>query len=369
MEKLNIKNSILIGFTLFSMFFGAGNLIFPTLLGAQSGSSFLLSILGFLLMAVVVPSVTVIVVAKHQGLKNLTDQIHPYFTLVFVTLVYLLIGPCVAIPRTASTSFEMALASLIQEDNRMLFQIIYSLLFFTLAGFVALKPNKLKNLLGKFMTPILLILILIVFLGAVFLLPVHIGDPYTRYASSPVLSGIVDGYQTMDILAALNFGIIIAINIQDLGIKNPKRVTIEIMKAGLIAGMLLAIVYCATGYIGMHSSGMFDQVTNGAQVLVYSIENSFGSFAQILVGLIFFIACFNVCTGLLSCCAQYFQELVPKISYKKWLLLFVIFSFIISSLGLDFILNMSLPILSIMCPIAILIVVFGIFKKPKQIKE
>lgn len=168
MEKLNIKNSILIGFTLFSMFFGAGNLIFPPLLGAQSGSSFLLSILGFLLMAVVVPSVTVIVVARHQGLKNLTDQIHPYFTLLFVTLVYLLIGPCVAIPRTASTSFEMALTPLIQEDNRMLFQIVYSLLFFTLAGLVALKPNKLKNLLGKFMTPILLILILIVFLGAVF---------------------------------------------------------------------------------------------------------------------------------------------------------------------------------------------------------
>ena len=180
------------------------------------------------------------------------------------------------------------------------------------------------------MTPILLILILIVFLGAAFFCFLFIfGDPYTRYASSPVLSGIVDGYQTMDILAALNFGIIIAINIQDLGIKKPKRVTIEIMKAGLIAGMLLAIVYCATGYVGMHSSGMFDQVDKWCTSFSLSIEIVLDQFAQILVGLIFFIACFNVCTDYYLVVSQYFQELVPKISYKKWLLLFVIFSFII----------------------------------------
>lgn len=369
MKKLNIKNSLLIGFTLFSMFFGAGNLIFPPLLGAQSGTHFTGSMLGFLLTAVLVPSVTVIVVAKHQGLKNLTDRIHPLFTLVFVTLIYLLIGPCVAIPRTASTSFEMAFSPLLSQDHLILFRILYSLFFFALASYTALRPNKLKNLLGKIMTPILLILIGTVFLGTLFNLNMQIGEPYKKYALSPLFSGIVDGYQTMDILAALNFGIIIAINIQDLGVKEPKRVAIEIMKAGLIAGILLGLVYCATGYVGMYTSGAFANVTNGAQVLVYAIENSFGSFAQILVGLIFFIACFNVCTGLLSCCAQYFHELIPKCSYKMWLFGFAVFSFVVSSFGLDFILNMSLPVLSIMCPIAILIVLFGIVIKPKEKKQ
>lgn len=369
MKKLSFKNSLLIGFTLFSMFFGAGNLIFPPLLGAQSGSQFVQAIAGFLLTAVFVPSLTVIVVARHQGLQNLTDRIHPAFTWIFVTLVYLLIGPCVAIPRTASTSFEMALSPLLKDEYRILFQILYSLVFFILASYAALKPGQLKNLTGKIMTPLLLILIGVVFLGTVLNLSPQTGEAYPKYAVSPFLSGIVDGYQTMDILAALNFGIIIAINIQDLGVRKPKRIAVEIMKAGLIAGILLGVVYCITGYIGMYTSGSFNTVTNGAQVLVYAIENSFGSLAQILVGLIFFIACFNVCTGLLSCCAQYFHERFSKISYKTWLLAFSLFSFIVSSFGLDFILNLSLPILSVMCPIAIFIVLFGILIKPKTKDE
>ncbi|WP_297238616.1 branched-chain amino acid transport system II carrier protein [uncultured Faecalicoccus sp.] len=366
MNKLNFKYTILIGFTLFSMFFGAGNLIFPPLLGAQSGSHFIYSMIGFLITAVFVPTITIIVVAKHQGLKNLTDRIHPIFTVLFVTLVYLLIGPCVAIPRTASTSFEMALSPFLSSEHLIWARIFYSLCFFVLTSYVALHPNKLKNLLGKIMTPLLLILIGAVFIGTLINLPINIGETAQRYQEIPVWSGIVDGYQTMDILAALNFGIIISINIQDLGVKDPKQIAKEIMKAGVVAGILLGSVYCLTGYIGMHTSGYFENVTNGAQVLVYAIQNSFGSFAQILVGAIFFIACFNVCSGLLSCCAQYFHELYSKISYKTWLFGFAAFSFVVSSFGLDFILNASTPILSIMCPLAVVLIVFGIVIKPKS---
>ncbi|WP_317437546.1 branched-chain amino acid transport system II carrier protein, partial [Thomasclavelia spiroformis] len=116
MDKLSLKNTLIIGITLFSMFFGAGNLIFPPLIGAKSGEQFVLAILGFILTAVVIPTVAVIVVSKHRGLKNITDRFHPKFTLIFITLVYLLIGPCVAIPRTASTSFEMTLAPFISSS-------------------------------------------------------------------------------------------------------------------------------------------------------------------------------------------------------------------------------------------------------------
>ena len=191
----------------------------------------------------------------------------------------------------------MALAPLIQEDNRILFQIIYSLLFFTLAGFVALKPNKLKNLLGKFMTPVLLILILIVFLGTIFMLPASVGAPYARCATFSSFIRYCRWLSDYGYFSCFKFWRLSLLSIfKILGVKNQKRVAIEIMKAGFIAGLLLAVgTNCATGYVGMHTSGMFDQVSNGAQVLVYAIENSFGSFAQILVGLLSLLDCMFQC--------------------------------------------------------------------------
>lgn len=364
MKKLSLKNTLIIGVTLFSMFFGAGNLIFPPLLGVQAGKEFILAVSGFIVTAVIIPTIAVIAVAKHHGLKNLTDRIHPVFTIIFVTLVYLLIGPCVAIPRTASTSFEMALAPLI--GNSFFSQMIYALIFFALSSYVALHPNRLKDLLGKIMAPILLALIAILFIGTLVAVPFGTVDPNAHYASGAFMSGFIDGYQTMDILAALNFGIIIALNIQDIGVKEPKQIAKEIVKAGVIAGVLLGIVYMITGYIGMHTSSVMHEANNGAEVLSYAIYTAFGSWGQLIVGAIFFIACFNVSTGLLSCCAEYFHELVPQLSYKKWLFGFAFFSFIVSSFGLNFILEFSVPILSVMCPIAIIVVIIGLIMPYKE---
>lgn len=366
MDKLSLKNTLIIGITLFSMFFGAGNLIFPPLIGAKSGEQFVLAILGFILTAVVIPTVAVIVVSKHRGLKNITDRFHPKFTLIFITLVYLLIGPCVAIPRTASTSFEMTLAPFI--SNSFLSQMIYAFLFFILAGYAALHPNRLKDLLGKITAPILLILIGILFLGTIFAVPFGLSSATDSYANNAFITGFVEGYQTMDILAALNFGIIITLNIQALGIKKPGQIAKESMKAGVIAGILLGTVYIITGYIGMHTSSVMSTSNNGAEVLSYAINSAFGSWGQWIVGAIFFIACFNVAAGLLSCCSEYFHELAPKISYKNWLLIFTAFSFVVSSFGLDFILEFSVPILSIMCPISIIIVLIGIILPYKENK-
>lgn len=364
MDKLSFKNTLIIGITLFSMFFGAGNLIFPPLIGAKSGEQFVLAILGFILTAVVIPTVAVIVVSKHHGLKNITDRFHPKFTLIFITLVYLLIGPCVAIPRTASTSFEMAIAPFI--PNSFLSQMIYAFLFFVLSGYAALHPNRLKDLLGKITAPILLILITVLFLGTVFVVPFDLSPATGSYADNAFITGFVEGYQTMDILAALNFGIIISLNIRALGVKKIRQIAKESMKAGVVAGILLGLVYIVTGYIGMHTSSIMSVSNNGAEVLSYAINNAFGSWGQWIVGAIFFIACFNVATGLLSCCSGYFHELVPKISYGNWLFIFTVFSFVVSSFGLNFILEFSVPVLSIMCPISIVIVLIGIVLPSKN---
>ena len=243
---------------------------------------------------------------------------------------------------------------------------IYSFTFFVIATIVALKPTRLKDLLGKVMTPILLILIAVIFVGVVVKFPTVVRQADASYKGHALQHGFVTGYQTMDILAAFNFGAVIAMNIEAFGVKNRKGVAKETILAGIEAGILLCIVYSATAYIGVLCSSKVGNVENGTQILTYAVHACFGIYGKVLIGIIFFIACFNVCVGLLCCCSAYFHELVPKISYFKWLLVFSVFSFVISCAGLNAILNVSLPILKVMCPIAIALTFYGLVRRKRQ---
>ena len=370
MQKLGFRQTITIGFMLFSMFFGAGNLIFPPLLGAQAGSNTVSAMIGLIITAVCFPILAVAAVAKHDNLVKLGSMIHPAFASVFTILICLMIGPFVAIPRTCSTSFEMAVAQFLQvegEAGLLLPRVLYSMVFFAGATFVALHPNKLKDILGRIMTPILVVLIVVTFVAAFTKLPVNVASAATiGYQESPIMTGFMTGYQTMDILAALNFGLVIAANLEDFGVHDRQAIARETIKAGVIAGIMLALVYFATSYIGAICSGvpgLLTETETGAGILSYAIQQCFGPAGQIIAGLIFLIACFNVCCGLLSSCAEYFHKLMPKIGYKLWLFGFAVFSFVISSAGLYRILSFSFPVLKVMCPIAIAVIIFGLLKK------
>ena len=215
MEKLSFKNRILIGLTLFSMFFGAGNLIFPPHLGAQAGGNVGPALLGFVLSAIGIPVLGVAAVALSDGLENLAQKVHPVFASAFTVLLYLSIGPFLAIPRTAGTSYEMAVAPFLKNGGHSrLFLCVYSVGFFMIAVFLALKPDKLTDRLGKILGPLLLILIGVVFIGCWLNSGAGEGAVVGDYADHPVSRGFLDGYQTMDTIAALNFGIIIAMNIR-----------------------------------------------------------------------------------------------------------------------------------------------------------
>ena len=208
-NTLRGKKQLLIGFTLFSMFFGAGNLIFPPYLGAQAGTRLWLAFAGFAVSAIGLPIAGVVAVARAGGLPQLAERVHPRFAQVFSILVYLSIGPCLAIPRTASTSFAM-LEPLAGESTAL--QWGYSLLFFAVAFLVAQHPEKLTQRLGKILCPALLALILLLFAGCL-LHPAaaSYGTPTAAYTALPAVQGILDGYQTMDTLAGLNFGAVIAL--------------------------------------------------------------------------------------------------------------------------------------------------------------
>lgn len=355
MKKLSRKELIFVGLTLFSMFFGAGNLIFPPFLGEQAGGVAWIAMIGFLASAVGLPILGVVAVAKAGGLNALAGRVHPRFAFVFTLLIYLSIGPCLAIPRTASTSFEMAIVPFIGNYGKIA-QFIYSLVFFGIALYMALNPEKLSDRLGKILCPILLSLIFIIFIGSFFAGTFQYGQSVEPYTSQALVQGFLDGYQTMDTIAALNFGIIIALNIQNKGIKDNKEIVSSTIKAGLIAGICLTLVYCALLHIGALSGFITGYHINGTQTLINFVEYLFKNVGVVILGAIFFIACLNTCIGLICCCSEYFHEIVPQINYKKWAFLFAGVSMLISNIGLDMILKVSIPVLNLLYPLSIVLI-------------
>lgn len=358
---MNKKNWTL-GVTLFSMFFGAGNLIFAPFMGAQAGSRTPLTLIGFLVAAVILPITAIVTIAPYGSAKNMISRIYKPLGPIFVTLIYLLIGPCIAIPRTASTSYEMW--TWLISDN-LAARILYILVFFGAAMVLAFHPGKLKDILGKILGPILLVLVAFVALPALFH-PGLIAYPASGWASSPLLKGLNEGYQTMDILAAFCFGLIFMLNIQQAKVKNEKK---TFLVSACIAGGLLAVVYTLLSISSMLQSASLQSCSNGAEVLSVMAGETWGNWGQLLCGLIFLIACINVCAGLLASCSEYFSLLFPKVAYRAWLILFALAGAIMACFGLQSILSWSGTLLSWICPIAILFLVTGWIKRPKTGKS
>lgn len=360
-QRLSAGNKFLMGFTLFSMFFGAGNLIFPPFIGALAGRNMGWAMAGFCLSAVGLPVLGVVAVSLSGNLESLAAKVHPKFAVLFSVLVYLSIGPFLAIPRTAGTSYEMIVRPFLGTGAGEESAFFYSLAFFGLAVLWALRPERLTERLGKMMTPFLLFLIFLIFMGGLFWPVGAFGQARAPYQSHAMAQGFLAGYQTMDTMAALNFGIIIALNIREKGVREPVKVIKETMLAGLLAGGMLIAVYMVLGHIGATAGSKLSEVPNGAQVLTFVVDELYGRNGLIILGVIFFIACFNVCVGLLCSCSKYFSQLIPKIPYPAWLLLFAGLSMGIANFGLTRILAASVPVLGFIYPVAIVLIFLGLF--------
>ena len=369
MNRLSTRNRMLVGLTLFSMFFGAGNLIFPPYLGAMAGTKTPLAMLGFSITAIGFPILGVIAVAHAGSLDELAGRVHPVFAKVFTLLIYLSIGPCLAIPRTASTSFEMAVTPFLSGDtSKTMIQLIYSILFFAVAFYVSLSPEKLTHLLGRFTSPCLLILIGIMFVGCLLAPPAGYGESYGLYAQSPVLQGFLGGYQTMDAIAALNFGIIIAMNINNRGVTERSAVVKEITYAGWIAGLIFLVVYGAIAHVGAIAGGAYGELADGTAALTAITRDLFGNAGIILLGLIFLLACLNTCIGLISCCSEYFSQILPRFSQRQWAFFFAFVSMVISNAGLSAILAVSVPVLGMIYPPALVLILLSFWDGARKRK-
>ena len=362
--KLKKGQMVTVSFMLFSLFFGAGNLIFPPFLGQNAAQNTFPAILGFLITAVILPVLGVIVVAQSEGLDKLGSRVNGKFAIVFTVLIYLSIGPGLGIPRAASVPFEMAVAPYLPEGTSLrLCMLGYSLVFFTIAAWLALNPSKLVDRIGRFLTPTLLTLIVFLFISFVIKGVSGVAEPQNAYQSAAFLQGFCDGYQTMDTIAALNFGLVIAITLKNIGIKEKGSIIKHTVFAGIAAGTILTAVYVMLTYMGTQSSGIYPIQENGAWTLRQIVYQLFGEFGAILLAAIFTLACLTTCIGLINSISQYFSTLFKGISYNKFVLGITIFSFVICNQGLNTILSISVPILNAIYPVSIMLIVLGLCDK------
>ncbi len=359
--QLSKKQLIMVSFMLFSMFFGAGNLIFPPFLGQNAGSNAIYAIIAFLITAVLLPVLGIIVVAKFKGLDNLSSKVGFGFASIYTVLIYLSIGPGLGIPRAASVPFEMAIAPYLPKDASFtLWMLVYSFVFFLIAMWLALTPNKLVNRMGKFLTPTLLFLICLLFISFLLNGRIGIGEPVGKYVDNPMVVGFLEGYNTMDAIAALNFGLVISLTIQSFGMKEKKAVLRTTTRAALVAGIILSLIYIMLAYLGMSTSGLYPIQENGAWTLRYIVHDVFGDVGAVLLAAIFTIACLTTCVGLITSISEFFSRRYPRLKYKQYVLIITFVSFLICNLGLTTILSISLPILNAIYPISIVLMLMGL---------
>ena len=359
--KLGKRNLLVVSFMLFALFFGAGNLIFPPFLGQNAGANTLVAFVGFCVTAVVLPVLGVIVVAQFDGLDRLGRKVGPRFGLVFTVLIYLSIGPGLGIPRAASVPFEMAVAPYLPETmNTSLWMVVYSLVFFLVALWLCLNPSKLVDRIGKVLTPLTLLCLLFLFFNFLVRGQADVALPQTAYESTAFLQGFTDGYQTMDTIAALNFGLVISLTLGSFGIREKKDTIRYTVLAGVFAGSILTLVYAMLTYMGMCSSGVYTIHENGAWTLRSIVYQLFGEYGAVLLASLFTLACLTTCVGLINSISRYFSTLFHKVSYRQWVCIIVGFSFLVCNMGLTAILSVSVPVLDAIYPVSIVLIVLGL---------
>lgn len=354
---MSTKQVIMVGFTLFAMFFGAGNLIFPPALGFGSGEYFWTAMIAFVLTGVGLPLLGVIVGSiSKDGYKESLKNIHPAFAVLFLVAIYLTIGPFFAIPRTATTAYEMAIVPFLSE-NTGIWLLIFSLVYFIVVLLLSLKPGTLVNSIGQVLTPLLLIgiVLLIVVAGVAYFSNSINPASETFQQTSPFTIGFTEGYLTMDAIAAIAFSVLVLNSIRQLGITNRRDLLVGTSKSALLAAVLLGAIYISLGWLANRvdlGGALVDDQNLGTFLLTYMSSDVFGIFGPILLGVIVLLACLTTGTGLIVSVSEYFNSILPKVPYKIWVILFVLISFGLANQGLDQVIATSIPILSIIYPIA-----------------
>ena len=367
--RLTLKQKILVAGTLFGMFFGAGNLIFPVHLGQIAGYNVVPAMIGFIITAVGIPILGVAAIGNthSDGLQALSTKVGKSYGYVFTCLLYLTIGPFFAIPRCATTSFTTGIAPMLGVGvSEALVLFIFSLIFFAIVLFLSLRPQGITVWIGKIINPIFLIFLAILVFAALRNPSTAVASvqPEAAYESNALFSAFIEGYGTMDAIAGLAFGIVVIDIIRGMGVQDDGAIAKDVLSSGVLTGILMAIIYIATILMGTQSRGLFETSENGGIALAQISGHYLGAAGSIVLAITITFACLKTSIGLVTSCADAFARMFPKgFSYKTWAIIFSVFSFVVSNFGLSKIINYSLPVLMFLYPLAITLIVLALCGK------
>lgn len=352
------KDVILTGFALFAMLFGAGNLIFPPMVGYVVGDQWISAAVGFFITGIGFPLLAILSSAlAGKELDDFADKVSPLFSKIFNVVLILAIGPFLAIPRTGATAFELMLLPHVDGNNGM-YKYVFLACYFIIVFLFSIKANAVIERIGKILTPILLIILAVIVVKGVFF---PIGEPLAKDISNTFRYGFYNGYQTMDTLAAIIFSSIIL-----KAIRNGRNLTVKqemsfLSNSSLIAVCGLSLVYGGLLYIGATSYGVLHS-TGTTQLLTDIVNKLLGKEGNLALGVCVAGACLTTAIGLTATVGDYFSSLL-KTSYEKVVTATVVLSFIFAGFGVDAIVKVSAPILTFLYPVAIVLIVLNCFKK------
>ncbi|MHA6258271.1 branched-chain amino acid transport system II carrier protein [Sporosarcina sp. CAU 1771] len=363
---MSLQKNFVIGLMLFALFLGAGNIIFPPLLGQMAGENILIAMSGFLLTGVGLPLLAVIAIANSGGsLQAIASRVHPLFGVVFTLIIYMAIGPFFGIPRTATVSYEIGVVPFLSEGMSSSNWVLplFTILFFLATIGLALNPAKLVDRIGKVLTPLLFTVIGALAIKSIATPIGNIGSAQGEYIDNPFFRSFLEGYLTMDVIAALVFGIVIVNALREEGVTQKGPILKAMIIAGLIAATGLSIVYMSLSYIGATSVEVIGFQENGGAVLALASNVLYGTSGTAILAATIIFACLTTSIGLVSACAQYFKQLFPNVSYKFFVILFAGFSALVSNIGLTQLIAFSLPVLMMIYPLAIVLMLMSFIDK------
>lgn len=354
--KVKFKDSLVIGFALFAMFFGAGNLIFPPLLGVVSGTKWFTSFAAFLFADGGLALLGVIALTRTDGdMEALFTRAGRFIGVLIGSLMILCIGPFLAIPRTAATTYEIGIKPTIGTG---LSPIIFAIIFFAIVLVLTIKPSKVVDIVGAFLTPALLICLAVLIIKGVVS---PLGQPLERtLVDNLAVNGINEGYQTMDAMASCIFAGIVISSIRQKGYTERKVMVKATIVAGIVAVIGMAFVYGGLTYLGATVSPIYDNTVERTALIVSITEGILGGTGKVILAIIVALACLTTAIGLSSSCGNYFSQLTKgKLKYEVIVVVVCVFSAVVSNFGVDKIIAIAAPILGMIYPAVVAFIFLG----------
>ncbi|GHA52223.1 branched-chain amino acid transport system II carrier protein [Photobacterium aphoticum] len=348
---MKTSDILAIGLMTFAMFLGAGNIIFPPFLGLEAGQHLLPAMGGFLITAVGLPALTLVVFGRLNDSKLLTHPLPAGVATAMWVAILTAVGPAFSMPRAVTVAYEMGIAPFVSDNCLPLFSFLFCLVTLILA----FRPGKLVDYIGKVMTPMLIILLAILAIYAM-VSPLALPPaPQSHFIDSALTQGLVQGYMTMDAIAAVGFGWVVIKTIHDKGVTQTKAVSRITCKVALIYAVLMGACYIALGYVGATSAPIAEGVTNGGELLTRYVAHTFGDYGQWLLAAIIIMACLTTTVGLTNACTEYYEQTF-NVPFRRSATIVIIATGLIANIGLNQILAVSLPAILILCPVAIALV-------------